>query len=91
MSDSIDDLGQPSSYVLLESGAPVYSCDGEKVGTVKEVRANEDLDIFDGLVLDSCFVSGDQVEEIFEKGVLLKLDAEAAKKLPASDRNSGGA
>ena len=81
------DLGQPSSYLALEAGAPVYACDGEEVGKVERVLADEGEDIFDGLVVagpgEPRYVEGEQVEEIFERGVLLKLDAAAAGELPA--------
>ena len=85
----MDDLGQPASYLTLEAGAPVYSCDSEKVGKVKRVLYEPDADIFEGLVLETSvlpgaesFVKAEQVEEIFEKGVLLKLDHEAVDSLP---------
>lgn len=79
-------LGDPSSYLTLEAGAPVYSCDGEEIGKVEQVLADEGEDIFDGLVVSgpdtSRYVAGEQVEEIFDRGVLLKLDAAAAAELP---------
>jgi len=89
-----DDLGQPSSYLALAAGVPVYSCDGEKVGEVEHVLADPDSDIFDGVVLDTSvlpgghrFVDAEQVEEIFERGVLLKLDRSAADRLPEPSEN----
>lgn len=85
----MEDLGRPSAYLSLEAGVPVYACDGEKVGEVEHVLADPEIDIFDGLVLDSSvlpggrrFVDADQVEEIFEQGVLLKIDRGAADRLP---------
>jgi uncharacterized protein YrrD len=88
------DLGEPSSYLNLGKGAEVYSCDGERVGEVEHVLAAEDADIFDGFVLDTSvlpgghrFVDGDQVEEIFERGVLLKLDRQEAERLPEPSAN----
>jgi uncharacterized protein YrrD len=88
------DLGQPSSYISLGKGAEVYSCDGERVGKVEHVLAAEDEDVFDGLVLDTSvlpgghrFVDADQVEEIFERGVLLKIDRQAADALPEPSAN----
>jgi uncharacterized protein YrrD len=88
------DLGDPSSYLSLQAGASVYSCDGEEVGTVEHVLADPDADIFDGLVLDTSvlpggqrFVDGDQVEEIFDRGVLLKLDRAGAERLPEPAEN----
>ena len=90
----MDDLGQPSSYLSLETGLPVYSCDGKKVGEVEHVLADPDADIFDGLVLDTSvlpgghrFVDAPEVEEIFERGVLLKLDRSAAEGLPEPSEN----
>ena len=73
----MDDLGKPSSYLALEPGAPIYSCDGEKVGKVERVLREPDADIFEGITLDGDrFVKGEQVEEIFEGGVLLKIEAQ---------------
>ncbi len=80
------DLGNPSSYLALETGAPVYTCDEQEIGKVDQILADEGEDIFDGLVVSGPesprFVAGEQVEEIFERGVLLKLDAAAAAELP---------
>ena len=85
----MEDLGQPSSYLSLQAGAEVYSCDGEQVGRVEHVLADPGLDIFDGIVLDTSvlpgghrFVDAEQVEEVFERGVLLKIDRAAADGLP---------
>jgi hypothetical protein len=90
----MEDLGQPSSYLSLEAGVTVYSCDGEEVGKVEHLLADPDVDIFDGLVLDTSmlpgghrFVDAEQVEEIFERGVLLKLDRAGAERLPEPSEN----
>ena len=91
-----EDLGQPGSYLTLEAGAAVYSCDGKSLGRVEHVLAAEEADIFDGIVIDRSalpgghrFVDAEQVEEIFERGVLLKLDAAAAEALPEPTENPG--
>jgi uncharacterized protein YrrD len=88
------DLGEPSSYLELGEGAECYSSDGEKVGEVEHVLADEDADIFDGLVLDTSvlpgghrFVDADRVDEIFERGVLLKIDRAEAESLPQPSSN----
>jgi hypothetical protein len=88
------DLGQPSSYLTLAKGAVVYSCDGDEVGRVEHVLAAADEDIFDGIVLDTSVLPGGerfcdagQIEEIFERGVLLKLDRESAAGLPEPSEN----
>ena len=45
------DLGAPASYLTLEHGTDVYSCDGEKIGKVDRIAAAGDADIFDGIVI----------------------------------------
>jgi hypothetical protein len=88
------DLGQPSSYLTLAKGVTVYSCDGEEIGRVEHVLAAPDEDIFDGIVLDTSVLPGghrfcdaSQVEEIFERGVLLKDDRVSAERLPEPSEN----
>ena len=88
------DLGEPSSYLALEEGVEVYSSDGERVGKVEHVLAVPEDDIFDGIVLDTSvlpgghrFVDAPQVQEIFERGVLLKIDRAAADQLPEPSDN----
>ena len=90
----MEDLGSPSSYLNLGKGAECYSCDGEKVGEVEHVLAAPDEDIFDGIVLDTSvlpgghrFVDAEQVEEIFERGVLLKIDRQESESLPEPGPN----
>jgi hypothetical protein len=88
------DLGEPSSYLALGRGAAVYSCDGEKIGEVEHVLAVPEKDIFDGIVLDTSvlpgghrFVDAPEVEEIFDRGVLLKIDRQQAESLPQPGDN----
>jgi uncharacterized protein YrrD len=88
------DLGQPSSYLVLEEGAPVYSCDGDEIGKVEHVLRDVGSDIFDGIVLDTSvlpgghrFADAEQVEEIFERGVLLRCDRAASEQLPEPSEN----
>jgi uncharacterized protein YrrD len=85
----VPDLGEPSSYLTLEPGTPVYSSDGDKVGTVDRVVADTVNDIFEGLVVDTSSLRGkrrsvdaDQVEQICDHGVQLKIDRQAADALP---------
>jgi uncharacterized protein YrrD len=89
-----EDLGQPSSYLVLEPGAPVYSCDGQKLGKVEHVLRDLQADIFDGIVIDTSvlpgghrFVEAEEVEEIFERGVLLRCDRARAEQLPEPSEN----
>ena len=46
-----DDLGRPVSYLALAEGTAVLGSDGEEVGHVAHVLADEEQDIFDGIVI----------------------------------------
>jgi hypothetical protein len=85
------DLGNPVSYLVLPEGADVVSADGHKVGTVEHVLAVSDADVFDGVIVDTGgghrFADADQVEAIYERGVVLSLDRNAAAKLPEPSEN----
>jgi hypothetical protein len=85
----MDDLGAPASYLTLAAGVPVFSSDDERLGEVEHVLAEEDKDIFDGVVFDASplpgghrFVDAAEVDEIYENGVVLSIDAAAARDLP---------
>ncbi len=88
------DLGAPASYLTLAPGVPVYSSDEQELGGVEHVLADPEIDIFDGLVIDRSrlpgghrFVDAEQVAEIYERGVLLSLDAAEAAGLPTPTAN----
>jgi hypothetical protein len=92
----MEDLGAPSSYLVLQPGAAVYTSDGKKVGEVEHVLAVPGDDIFDGIVLDTSvlpgghrFVDAPEVDEIFERGVVLGIDAAAVEELPEPSANPG--
>jgi uncharacterized protein YrrD len=92
----MEDLGPPSSYLALRPGAAVYSSDGEKLGEVEHVLAEPEEDIFDGFVIDTSvlpgghrFADAPEVAEIYERGVVLKLDAASAEGLPEPSANPG--
>ena len=85
----MEDLGPPQSYLTVEPGLPVYSADGSKVGRVERVVADFVNDIFEGLVVDVSplpgghrFADAEQVDEIHERGIVLGVSAEEAKRLP---------
>ena len=74
----------------------MYSSDGKKLGRVEHVLAAPNIDIFDGIVLDTSvlpgghrFVDAPEVAEIYERGVVLKIDAAAAEALPEPSANPG--
>jgi uncharacterized protein YrrD len=92
----MDDLGAPSSFLTLSKGVPVYSSDGEEVGKVEHVLSAPNVDIFDGIVLDTSalpgghrFVDAPEVAEIYEHGVVLTIDAAAVENLPEPSANPG--
>jgi hypothetical protein len=85
----VDDLGAPISYLVLEKGVPVYSRDGQRVGRVAKVHAAPEANMFDGIIVDTRagpggnrFVDAPEVGEIYERGVVLKIDASAVGSLP---------
>ncbi len=91
----MEDLGPPSSYLTLKPRTPAYSSDGERLGKVEHVIADRRADIFDGLVIDRSvlpgghrFVDVEQIDEIYERGVLLSIDAAAAKRLPEPSQSA---
>ena len=90
----MEDLGNPSSYLVLANGTPVYSSDGEKLGTIEHVLADADTDIFDGIVIDCRpgpgghrFVDAPEVARIAERAVTLSIDTAAAAQLPEPRAN----
>ena len=92
----MDDLGAPASYLVVPKGVPVFSSDGENLGRVVRVLSAPNLDMFDGIVFDTTagpggnrFVDAPEVGEIYEGGVVLKIDASEAARLPAPDANPG--
>jgi hypothetical protein len=89
------DLGDPASYLVLAEGTPVLASGGEEVGRVEHVLADADADVFDGVIVDlragpggHRFADADQVEAIYERGLVLKLDAAAAEALPDPEKNA---
>jgi uncharacterized protein YrrD len=84
------ELGEPASYLTLEAGVAVYASGGEEVGTVAQVVAAPEQDIFEGIAIaprlgigHRRFAAADQIDEIGEKGVLLSLPMDACESLPA--------
>ncbi|WP_433793683.1 PRC-barrel domain-containing protein [Actinoplanes sp. CA-252034] len=83
-----EDLGAPVSYLVLEDGTAVYDRSGAEVGTVDHVLADEHTNLFHGLLVKTAdghrYAAGDQVDGIFEHGVIV---AEPADRLatPSAD------
>lgn len=90
----MEDLGPPVAYLALEEGVPVLSRDGQEIGTLRHVLAAEDKDIFEGLIVAMAgalaghrFADAEQVESLYEGGVVLKLDAAECAELPEPSEN----
>jgi sporulation protein YlmC with PRC-barrel domain len=93
---SFDD-GHAVHYTALELGIPVFSSDGEQVGTVAEVLDNYREHIFDGLVIQTGgerrFVDAPEVERTAERAVTLNITAAEVAQLgppPARGDVGGG-
>jgi uncharacterized protein YrrD len=87
-----DDLGRPISYLAVEEGTAVVGSDGEEVGQIAHVLADEEQDIFDGIVISHglgrhTFADAEQVGAIHEHGVMLTMSAAEAEALPEPSEN----
>jgi hypothetical protein len=85
----MDDLGHPVSYLVARRGIPVFSSDGQKLGRVVRVYAAPEANMFDGVLFDTSrgpggrrFVDAPEVGEIYERGIVLTIDAAEAAELP---------
>lgn len=82
-------MADPVSWFMIEPGWRVEDSDGNEIGRVLEVVGDSNADIFDGLAIASSalatsrYVPAEQVGEIVEGRVQLKLDAAAAEALGA--------
>jgi hypothetical protein len=84
----VDDLGAPIAYLVARRGVPVFGPDGERLGTLDHVLAEPGVDVFDGLIVDTSalpggrrFADADDVDELFENGVVLKVGAEGLREI----------
>ena len=73
-------------YKVLPRGVPVFTADGEQLGTVHRVLDNAREHIFDGIVVSTRdgrrFVDAPEVARITTTRVTLTVDAAAAAALP---------
>lgn len=81
-----EERGERIAYTALTKGTAVYTSDDVLLGQVSRVLIVREKDIFDGIVVSTHsgarFVDAPEVGEIYENAVLLKIDAEEARKLP---------
>ncbi|USX53783.1 PRC-barrel domain-containing protein [Lentzea sp. HUAS12] len=92
----ITELGRPVACTALPEGTPVYAPDGDRIGVVEHVVADEPVDVFEGLVVHTLplpgkhlFADADQIEELRERGVLLRVGRSALHD-PAPRRRTAG-
>ena len=90
----MSDYGQPRSYLEIDDGVDVVTSDGEFVGTLEHVLADDRSDIFDGIVVDTSrgpgghrFVDAPDVAEFRERAVLLKISGPEIDGLPEPSAN----
>jgi hypothetical protein len=88
------DLGDPTSYLQIEDGVPVLSSDGQEIGRLEHVLADEATDIFDGIIIDTRtgpggwrFADASEVDSMHEDGITLTLSAAEAEHLPEPSEN----
>lgn len=74
----MDISGAPVAYLAISRGVPVYDETDAQVGVVEHVLADENADIFHGLLIRAesgpnryLFAARDQVAEMYEDGVRL--------------------
>ena len=88
----MSDDATPIAYTALEPGTPVQSSDGQQFGTVEAVLVVEDVDVFDGIVVDtsdgSRFVDADHAGVLTTSYVRTTLSAADAAQLPPPDDDS---
>jgi hypothetical protein len=73
------------SYQALGKGVPVRASGGEVIGAVEHVLQVPELDVFDGIVLQTAaglrFADADQVADITDRYGVLNLPAEETGRL----------
>ena len=81
-----DGAGRPISYEALAVHTPVLTASGGELGTVAHVLVDEDLDLFDGIVVKTHrgirFIDRDQIGAITTTAVQTTLSAAEADSLP---------
>jgi hypothetical protein len=86
------DAADPIAYTALADGTPVQDADGNEIGTVAAVLQVEEVDVFDGIVVQTPeglkFVDADQVGQIYADHVVTTLSAEEAAHLPIPDQST---
>jgi hypothetical protein len=81
--------GNPISYQALKKGVAVVTADGHEFGHVDHVLAEDDEDLFDGIVVSTKdgvrFVDADQVRDITTERVACTFDESGIAELHKPD------
>jgi hypothetical protein len=88
------DHGAPTSFWDVELGVDVITSDGQPVGKLEHVLADEQTSIFDGIVIDIArgpgghrFVDAAEVAEFRERAVIIAVAAADVDRLPEPSEN----
>jgi hypothetical protein len=83
------DLGEPVSYLVTKDGTPVFDSSGERAGEVVHVLADEDDDLFHGLIVKTAdghrFAAATQIDGLYEHGVIINVPAAQLPEPAESD------
>jgi rRNA processing protein Gar1 len=79
------DYGDPTSYMAVAKGTPVYTAVGTEIGRVKKVLAVPVKNVFDGIIIRTRegdrFVDAPEIDRLYERAVLTTLTDEQARAL----------
>jgi hypothetical protein len=82
----VSEYGDPIAYIALRPGTAIVSSDERSLGTVERVIDNPRENIFDGIVMRAgerrVWVDAPDIARIYERAVLLSIDAQATAELP---------
>jgi hypothetical protein len=89
-----DEPGQRIAYTALAEGTRVFDCEGAEVGSVSKVLAVAAEDVFEGVVItvergQARFIEAEQVGDIYEHRLELKIDSSEVIGRPEHDSGSG--
>ncbi len=77
----------PIAWLALEKGTPIHTADGQQLGKVSTVVADEEKDIFSGvtfrpgLLEAERFIPAELIDQMTEKAVYLTISAADADRL----------
>jgi hypothetical protein len=92
----VSSYGEPTSFLQAADGIDVISSDGDRVGALVHVLADEESDIFDGVIVDTRsgpgghrFVDAPEVGGFYDRAVVLTISTSEIDDLPEPSENPG--